>query len=137
MAVFSGINGTVSASADASEPTRAFDTILAHRSQVTRWVLSSTRGPSDVTPKAHAQFIGVPNHVEWVADIQGHGRHPLGGAGIVEWFNSFPLSLTLERVSGDSFGGLAWTESLVHEVTVDGPIGWRARLRMIGAVTLA
>ena len=137
MAVFSGINGSVATIGDESEPLRVYPTVLASKSQVTRWVLSSTRGPADVTPKAHAQFIGVPNHVEWVAVIQGYGVHPQLTANMTEWFNAFPLSLTLERVSGDSFGGLAWTESLVHEVIVDGPISWRARLRMIGAVTLA
>ena len=137
MAVFTGQSGWVVVGADAGEPTRDYSTTLGSWAQVTRWKLSSTRGPRDVTPKAHPQFIGIPSEVQWTADIEGTARTSGARLEPVEWFDAQPLTLDLYRIGlGDYFRGAGWTESLVHEVMVDGPIRWRARLRMIGDITL-
>ncbi len=138
MASFVGQTGSVTTTGDPGGPTRLYSTTLASRSQVTRWKLTSTRGPRDVTPKAHPQFIGVPSAVEWVAEIEGFSKTAAAAFEPIEWFNALPLSLTLYRNvdTNDHMGGLAWTEMLVHEVIVDGSVRWRARLRMIGGITL-
>lgn len=137
MAIFTGQTGSVAISADAGEPTRDYSSTIGNWPEVTRWKLSSTRGPRDVTPKAHPQFIGVPSEVQWMADIEGMAMTSASRFEPVEWFNAQPLILTLYRLDlGDYVRGAGWTESLVHEVIVDGPIRWRARLRMIGDITL-
>ena len=137
MAVFTGQTGSVSVAADElGNP--GFPTAIANRAHVTRWTLSSTRNVRDVTPKVQSQAIVVPNEVDAVADLAGFGYW--GGGGVdfrpIEWFGTAMLLVVLLRVPGDFFVMNGYTEQLVHEVAVDQPIRWQARVRVIGEVTL-
>ncbi len=133
MPIYSGQNGRVFTSADPFEGSFDFPTILHSVGLVFRWVVDANRGPANVTPKAHAQNISIPSAVDWRAELWGVANRDSASAPM-EWFNTIAMTMTLDSTTGVGIRGFGYTEFLVHEVPVNGPVTWRARVRMQSAL---